>query len=156
MTRTSFLLLGFGALASGASRRKNFSGKWKASLEKSDFGPFPKPRSFIRVIEQDALRLSITTETVEPDGDTTSREMRFSLDGEESVNDLGDRRAVGYVRRLGSHLLLHTSSEMEGMKYELDELWTLTEDGKTLRVEGAVVTSMGEEHVFVVFDKQDR
>lgn len=156
MTRKGFLLLFLGWVAGAAPRRRNFSGKWKANLDKSSFGPFPTPRSFIRVVEQDDLHLTIIVESHEAGGQKRTREMRFSLDGEESVNEGGDGRVVGFARHLRSHILLHTRSEFEGVKYELSELWSVSDDGKTLTVEGVVDTPMGEEDVYVVFDKQNR
>lgn len=161
MTRRTLVLFGLAAVASGApgrSRpaRRDFSGRWTADIENSHFGPFPKPASFTRVIEQDDLRLTIGVESSDQAGKRETGEMRFSLDGDESVNEVGGTEVVGFARRLGSHVLVHTSRETEGTKLDLDELWSLSEDGKTLMIEAAVTSSLGNEELFVVMDKQEQ
>ena len=161
MTRNSFLLLLGGAAVSAGSaisspRRPDFSGRWTADMEESDFGSFPKPAALTRVVTQDDLRLTIAVEYVDHQKKPRSGELRFSLDGEESVNEAGGSQVVGFARRLGSHVLVHTSRTVDGMRFDVDELWSLSDDGKTLTVEGAVTTSMGEEDLSVILRKQER
>ena len=162
ITRKSFLLLGASAAASASAsgpaipRRRNFSGTWKADMEKSDFASLPKPRSFLRVIDHDDLHLTISVESVDAKGKRQTGELRFGLDGEESLNVLGGAQVVGFARRLGRHILVHTSRVVEGTRFDIDEFWTLSDDGLTLTIEGAVTTGFGDEDLFVVLNREER
>ncbi len=78
----------------------------------------------------------------------------MSLDGEESINEVGGRQVRGFARRLGSHMLVQTSREWEGMSLVIYELWSLVNDGQELIVEGVITTSMGEEDLRVVLVRQ--
>ncbi len=142
----------FGAEASAAARAKDFSGKWKADLARCDFGSMTPPKSFIRTVEQGSLYVTIVAD-LETERGRRSSELRFTLDGEESVNHVEGTRVTGLARMLGSHLLLTTTRTVEGKKVVLDELWSLSPDGKTLTVEGLVRTPVGEEPILVIFEK---
>ncbi len=143
-------LLGGGDRA--ADRARDFSGKWKADLAQSDFGSMTPPKSLIRTVDQGSLYVTIVAALETAHGRRTS-ELRFTLDGEESVNQVGATKITGLARMLGSHLLLTTTRTIEGEKVALDELWSLSPDGKTLTVEGLVRTSVGEEPILVVFHR---
>ncbi len=145
----------FGAEGGAGARTSDFSGKWKAELELSDFGSMTPPVSLIRTVKQGALYVTILAELETARGSQT-HELRFTLDGEESVNHVGGTRVTGLARMLGSHLLLTTTRTVEGKKVVLDELWNLSPDGKTLTVEGLVRTDAGEEPILVVFKKLER
>ena len=124
ITRFSFLLLGGAALSAAADdppappKKPNFSGRWKVDLDRSDFASLPAPRSLVRTIEQDPLHLTILVETVGRDGQQATGELRFALDGEDSVNEVNGSRVEGFARQLGSHVLLHTSRSVEGTRFE--------------------------------------
>ena len=158
-TRRSFLLAGMvaapaaPALGVQSQRKPDFSGRWKADMEQSNFGSLPTPRSFVRVIDQQYLFLTITVESVNEQGKSSKGELRFSLDGEESVNEVGGVRSTGFARSLGSHVLIHTSREVDGMQFQIDEIWSLTDDGKVMTIEGAATTDLGEEELFVVMNR---
>ncbi len=141
-----------GAEGSASARKADFSGKWKADLARSDFGSMTPPKSLVRTIEQDSLYVTVVADLQTVRG-RQRNELRFTLDGEESVNQVGDIKVTGLARMLGSHLLLTTTRTVEGKKVVLDELWSLSPDGKTLTVEGLVRTSAGEEPILVIFDK---
>jgi hypothetical protein len=159
MTRKRFLLLGAAsaAAARGAddpvSDRPDFSGRWEADMEKSDFASLPMPASLVRVIDHGHLHLTIAVEAVDQQGKRFGGELRFSLDGEESVNEVGGVQVVGFARRLGSHIFLHTRRKVDGSDFSVDELWTLSNDGRTLTVEGGVRSGFGDEDLIVVMHK---
>lgn len=161
-TRKDFLLLGAAAAATArgsepsASEDQNFSGRWTANIERSDFASLPTPASFVRVIDQSHLHLTISLEAVDQQGKKRTGELRFGLDGEESVNEVDGAEVVGFARRLGSHILVHTSRMLEGSKFSIDELWTLSEDGLTMTIEGGVRTGFGDEDLLVVMHKERR
>jgi hypothetical protein len=159
MTRKTFLLLPAAAIRAATSanapvEKPNFSGRWKADMGRSDFASLPQPRSFVRTIDQDPLHLTITVEALDEQGRKITGELRFALDGEESVNDVDGVRVDGFARRLGRHILMHTSRTVQGTKFEIDELWSLSGDGQTMTIEGAVITDLGEEDVFAVLNKE--
>ncbi len=144
------------SLAGQAPEAPSFAGTWKADVAKSDFGSLGKPKSFIRTISHDDLRLTIAADFVDEKGRDQTGELRLSLDGEESVNEIGGTQVRGRAHRLGRHIYVETVREVEGVTAVIYELWSLSSAGRTLTVEGAVATAMGDEDLFVVLNRQHR
>ena len=71
------------------------------------------------------------------------------------VNGVDGVRVAGFARRLGRHILVHTTRIVEGMKLEIDEIWSLSDDGRTMTIEGAVTTDLGEEDLFLLLSRED-
>ena len=134
-------------------RKPNFSGTWKVDITRSDFGPFPRPKAFVRTIRQDGIYLEITDEAVDRDGRRGVEVLRLTLDGEESINDVNGSKVSGVARAIGSHVLTQTSHESGGTRFVVYEIWGLSNAGETLIVEGEVASSMGEEDIFVVLNR---
>ena len=136
-----------------ATARPDFNGKWVANLEKSNFGSISSPKNFTREITHDDLHVVIAVQLVEAAG-VESGELRLTTDGDETVSRFGEVDVAGYARWLGDHLLVHTSRELQGMKLVIGELWTISADGERLQIDANVITSMGEEEIQVIFDRQ--
>lgn len=140
-------------LAASASARPNFSGKWSLDSEQSYLGPLAEITVLIRDVRHDDPRLIIKVESDGPKGKRAG-EMRFVTQREETTNTIGGVETTGYVMWLGDHLLMKTTRDQEGVSMTLEELWTLSEDGKTLRIDAVVTTALGTEELLVVFQKQ--
>lgn len=140
-------------LAASASARPNFSGKWSLDSEQSYLGPFAEITVLIRDVRHDDPRLIINVESDGPKGERAG-EMRFLTQREEITNTIAGVETTGSVMWLGDHLLMKTARDWEGVSTTLEELWTLSEDGKTLRIDAVVTTAHGTEEILAVFQKQ--
>ncbi len=140
--------------ATPLAAKADFSGTWKASISKSDFGSLDGPKKIIRTIKEDGLHLIIAVNVKRKGADMTG-ELRFEINGDESESTIGTMKVTGSARELGDHILVRTNRNWDGLDTEILELWTLSDDGKTLQIDASVITSMGDEDVRVIFDKQD-
>lgn len=135
------------------AQRPDFTGKWVADLEQSNFGTLASPEHFVRTIRQEDPYLTVAVHLREKTGETRG-ELRFTTDGEESVNEVDGREVKGYARRIGDHILVHTRRMQNGVEMTIDELWSLAADGNTLTIDAVVSTPLGGQDLKVVFRKQ--
>lgn len=140
------------SLLTPAAGKPDFSGDWTLNAAKSDFGPMPAPEKMVRKIEHKDPDLKITTTTATPNGERTN-ESAYKTDGSESVNKSGQGEAKSVVKWEGSNLTFATKREIQGMTIEQNEKWTLSEDGKTLTVEGLLRAPQGELNLKMVMEK---
>ena len=140
-------------LAASAFARPNFTGKWTLDSEKSYLGPFADLTVLVRDVHHDDPRLIISVEADGSRGKQTG-EMRFLTQREEVTNTVAGVETTGHVMWLGDHLLMKTTRDWDGLSTTLEELWTLSDDGKTLRVDAVVTTPNGKEELLAVFQKQ--
>jgi hypothetical protein len=81
-------------------------------------------------------------------------ELRFLTNGEEACGKIAGVETRGNVMWLGDRLLMTTTREVEGLQIKLYELWTLSDDGTTLRIDAVLTTSVGVEDLVAVFYKK--
>jgi hypothetical protein len=156
-TRVTLLLAAAILIAGSATplaAKVDFSGTWKANVSKSNFGSLGEPKEFVRTIKEDGLHLIIAVKSSQ-NGVEETGELRFEINGEDSESMIGETKVTGKARELGQHILVLTDRNWDGMGTEILELWTLLDEGKTLRIDASVITSMGDEEICVIFDKQD-
>lgn len=121
-----------------AADRPNFSGSWKLNDSKSDVGA---PSGATKKVEQDDKELRMTTTK---GGQSTETKIR--LDGKENENRVS-------ARWEGSTLVIRSRREVNGMKLQSEERWTL--DGATLTVQSKVTGMQnGDLTMKLVYDKQ--
>lgn len=147
----SVAVLSVGVLESFA--RPNYSGRWVLNVEESYLGPLFNRTSLIREITHDDPRLVIAIESRTSAGKQTG-EVRLLTQGEEAVFTIAGVETTGHARWFGDHLMLSTTHMIDGVDTQLDELWTLSEDGKTLRIDAVIITSKGSEELLGIFEKQ--
>jgi hypothetical protein len=141
------------SIAAPAFARPNFTGVWKLDLAKSDLGPLANLTSLVRTITHDDPQLVIEVEVHRGSG-RESGEMRFLTYGEETSNTVAGEQTLGHVIWLGDNLLMTTTRQLEGLRTRIVELWTLSPDAKTLRVDAAVTTEKGREDLLAIFSKE--
>lgn len=103
-----------------AADRPNFSGSWKLDASQSDIGAPVSSKK----IDQDDKELRMTTTQ---GGQST--ETKLSFDGKENENKVS-------AKWEGSALVLRSRREVNGMKLQSEERWTL--DGNALTVRSRV------------------
>lgn len=115
-----------------AQQKPNFSGKWTLNKPASDFGSFPAPDAQIDIIEHNEphirLMQTIRGDAV-PGGEATS-ERRYTTDGKENINKIGDRGLKSRTIWDGNKLLTTTDLQSPGGPVEIKDTWELTASGQ--------------------------
>lgn len=136
-----------------ANAKPNFSGDWKANMDKSDFGPMPPPSSLTAKIAHADPDLKVTTVQKGDQGERTI-DSKYNTEGKETENQLGPMAAKSTAAWEGDALVITTKLDMNGTEIKLTEKWNLSEDGKTLKRNGHITTPQGEFDIVYVFEKQ--
>lgn len=156
-TRQALALLlacAFLSAAALAADHPNFSGQWTLNLDKSNFGPVPKPDSAGYSIQHDgaSLVLDYTQEGAKSHAEVNS-------DGEERVTESNRDSEIwtrvywaGPVLVFESREKARPAHESRGLKWT--SRWSLSEDGKTLAIVKHFTTPQGEFDQKLVFEKQ--
>src|SRR5947209_5704607 len=127
------ILLSLAALAALAAAAPNFSGDWKMNVAKSDFGPVPAPDTFTRTIRHKDPALEYSTHQKGAQGDVTT-EVKYTTDGKPAVNKINGSDSTGTAKWQGEALLIESTREIQGMQIQSKEIWTLSDDKKTITV----------------------
>jgi hypothetical protein len=152
----SWVVLAAGALLVGVvtqAASQNLSGEWKLNFAKSNYGKFPAPSSMTRKIAHNDPRLILSTTQKGPQGEATSK-LVYTTDGKESVNQVVGGEAKGIAQWIGDKLMIESSREFQGLTLKQKDIWTLSDDGKTLTIDSHVSIPNGEFDIKQVFEKQ--
>ncbi len=153
LAATTIACLATLALAAAPGPKPNFSGSWKVNLDKSDYGPMPKPQKWERTISHNDPVLKYTTVQTGPQGEITT-ETTYTTDGKECVNRYRGQDVKGSAKWDGDVLTIESKRSIQGTEISQEERWSLSPDGKTLTFENHLTTPQGELNVRVVADKQ--
>ena len=162
LTRSTFVVCLaatlLGSLSVWAADKPSFTGTWEMNKAKSDFGqmqPMMVPDKLTQKIGQKAdAELRVESTTVGSRG-TVSTDMKYKLDGSESVNknQMGEVKSV--AKWDGNLIAIETKREVQGMSINLSEKWDVSADGKVMTVNRTMTgTPMGDLVTKMVFDKQ--
>jgi hypothetical protein len=150
MRKAIFLLTLFCATLSAA----NFSGEWKLDPAKSDFGPAPAPELMTRSIKQTLPAVEISTHQKGAAGESTTQ-LKYTLDGKESVNKLPTGESKGTAKLDGDHMVIDSTRDYQGATITVKETWSLSEGGKVLTIVNHLsVPGQGEFDAKLIFNKQ--
>jgi hypothetical protein len=145
----SLLLCSAAALAAD---KPDFSGTWKLNVDKSDFGPMPKPEKVEYILEHKDPELIVKTKAVTQSGEVTN-ESKILTDGTEFTNDLRGQQITGTAKWEGKTLVVTRKTTMQGTDLTLVQRWTLSEDGKSITQDVSITTANGELKQKVVLEK---
>jgi len=150
------LLLSASAWAQDA--KPNFTGKWNLDVAKSDFGPMPPPDSVVHVIEHKEPNLKVVTTTKSAQGEITN-ERSLTTDGKENVNKMrmgpdGEQQVTSTSKWNGKALATSFKLSAQGTDFDINDSWTLSDDGKVLTIVRAIKAPQGEFAATTVFNKQ--
>jgi hypothetical protein len=152
----SWVVLAAGALLVGVvtqAASQNLSGEWKLNFAKSNYGKFPAPSSMTRKIAHNDPKLILTTTQKGAQGEVTSK-LAYTTDGKESVNQVAGGESKGIAQWIGDKLIIESSREFQGVTLKQKDIWTLSDDGKTLTIDSHVSIPNGEYDIKQVFDRQ--
>ena len=132
--------------------KPNFSGTWKLNVAKSDFGVLPGPETRTDIIEHNDPSLKVS---VKEDGPQGKRDytLIMTTDGTENVNNPGiEIKSTSTVE--GSTLVMNRKLKFQENDIAIKEVWSLSEDGKTLTNNAHLASAMGETDQKYVYEKQ--
>jgi hypothetical protein len=152
----SWMVLAAAALVVGVvtqAASQNLSGDWKLNLAKSNYGKFPAPLSMTRKIAHNDPKLMLSTTQKGAQGEVTSN-LSYATDGRESLNQVAGGETKGIAQWIGDKLMIESSRKFQGVSLKQKDIWTLSDDGKTLTIDSHVSLPNGEFDIKQVFDKQ--
>lgn len=137
-----------------AQTKPNFSGTWKLNVAKSDFGPLPAPDSRTDVITHNEPTIKIDVDQKGGQGDFAGT-INYTTDGKEATNSMGPREIKSTLAWEGSNLAVNSKLMYNDAEITIKNVWTLSEDGKTLTQNAHIVSPMGELDTKLISDKVD-
>ena len=154
-TGKTFSLFALGVLlsVSAAQAKTSFTGTWKLNVEKSDFGPLPPPTSLVDKIDQSESALKINRAQSGQNGGSAS-DLGYTLDGQESTNTMRGNPAKSTAKWDGDALLIETKLKFQDNDVQINDRWTLGEDGKTILIARHLKFAQGEADQKLVMVKQ--
>ncbi len=152
--KTIFLVaLGVLLCVSAAQAKTTFTGTWKLDVAKSDFGPLPHPNSLLDTIDQSDSTMKINRAQSGQNGDITY-DLIYTLDGRESTNTVRGNPIKSTVKWDGDALLIETRLKLQDNDIQMNDRWTLGEDGKTILIARHFKSAQGEADQKLVMVKQ--
>ena len=123
-------LLAFLVTAASAQTRPDFSGTWKQNMEKS---PTKSSwlKSYVNKIEIQDTTLKVTTTTVGDRGERTYDRTYVIGKEQKSQDNEGDEFTTN-VKWEGKTLVFETVEKEHDSVLNSKEVWTLSDDGRTL------------------------
>jgi hypothetical protein len=146
------------AAAWAQDAKPDFTGKWNLDVAKSDFGPMPPPDSVVHVIEHKEPNIKIVTTQKSAQGETTNERL-LTTDGKENVNKMrmgadGEQQVTSTSKWNGKALATSFKLSAQGTDFDINDSWTLSDDGKVLTIVRAIKAPQGEFAATTVFNKQ--
>lgn len=139
----------------------DFSGKWKLNEGKSELGQFANFATKIIEVQQNAEAISISKTAPSFDGNDVTTKEQLTFDGKEVESTFianSKKKSVAKWSEDGKTLKITYSFKLElnGESNEIKgvEVWTLSDDGKTLTVKNNSSTPMGDMETKSIYEKQ--
>jgi len=146
--------------ASFAGEKTDFTGEWTLNEDKSDLGEGGAFAAFKIAVKQEGNTISIERTRTGRDGEERTNSQTLTLDGKENINEneRGSSNSVLTWSDDGTTLTIKSKREFDrqGETFEMNstEVWTLTEDGKILKIQSEMSSSRGERSVSLVYEKK--
>lgn len=147
----AFVALALTAHEAPAQSKPNFSGSWKMSAARSDFGLVPTPASIERKITHAEPSLVIVEAQDAGQGVQTATRT-YTTDGKGSTFVSQGAEVKGTAVWAGNEVVVTSEVEVAMIKY-IDRMM-LSPDGKTLTSVIKLATPQGDIDMKVVFEKQ--
>ncbi len=156
-----FAFVSLSLLSGSLIAQPNFSGSWTFNESKSTLGEGPMMSATSMTVSQQENLISVDLVQPSFEGGEIKRSEKYTLDGKESVNEgmMGssvktitswseDKKELRFAKTI--------AFEMDGEKMEmkLDDVWTISDDGKTLTVKSSMKSDWGEMNTALVYDKK--
>src|ERR1700692_293503 len=135
-----------------AQSKPNFSGTWTLNVAKSEFGPLPAPDSRTDVIEHNDPTIKDNVTQKGGQGDIVGT-INYTTDGKEVTNQLGPREIKSTLAWEGSNLVVNSKLMYNDAEITIKNVWTLSDDGKTLTQNAHITHPMGEVDTKLISEK---
>lgn len=151
-----FLLVPATSFAAGD---EDFSGKWTLNESKSDLGEGRFGAASKMSITQEKETITLERTRAGRDGEERITSETISLDGKENLSETENRKTVSVATWSADKSALTIKSTIEFnrqgeiMEIERTEILSLSEDGKVLSIQSAMVSERGDRSVTLVYDK---
>ena len=146
--------------SSFAGEKTDFTGEWTLNEDKSDLGEGRVFAAFKLTVKQEGNTIIIERTRAGRDGEERTTSETLTLDGKENINE-GERGSSTSVLKWsddGTTLTIKSKREFnrQGETFEMNstEIWTLAEDGKTLKIQSDMSSSRGERSATLVYEKK--
>ncbi len=139
--------------AAPALAKSDFTGEWKMSVSKSEFGPMPPPDSASNSVAHKDPQLKLHVKQVGERGEF-EMDLNYTTDGKECVNEVMGNPMKSVLKWEGDDLLIDTKASFDGNEFRMQDKWQLSEGGKILIINRHMSSSMGEGDQKLVFEKQ--
>ncbi len=138
----------------GTLPKPDFSGRWRMSKEKSDFGSFHVPDIVVRIVDDHGPTMNV--HTVQTVGEKTSTvDTTYFTDGSITKNVINGRDAESKTFWDGPVLVVRTSMRnSKGMQEDIVDRWELSEDKQTLTTTSHVDTEAGGADMKMVCERE--
>jgi hypothetical protein len=143
-----------------AGEKTDFTGEWTLNEDKSDLGEGRAFAAFKLAVKQEGNTIIIERTSAGRDGEERTTSETLTLDGKENINE-GERGSSTSVLKWsddGTTLTIKSKREFnrQGETFEMNstEIWTLAEDGKTLKIQSDMSSSRGERSATLVYEKK--
>jgi hypothetical protein len=157
MFRRVFLVLSIclllSSLAAVAADKPDFSGQWKLNLEKSDFGPMPKPDKADYTVTHKDPDMTIKTVMSSSQMGEMTVEIKIFTDGREFTNEMNGQQIKGTAKWEGKSLVVTSKFQVQDAEIKFIQKWTLSDDGKSLTQEISISSPQGDLQQKAVLDK---
>lgn len=147
-----FFLL-FSLVCGAWAAEVNFSGNWKMNAQTSDFGNLPAPTSLVRNVEHKEPTIRVQTAQVGARGEVKS-EYAYTTDGKPFSQSGPTGEVKGTARWNGDTLVVQSWRQVQNIEIQQEDHWSLSKDGKVMKVATRITTPQGIVNITVNFDKQ--
>ncbi len=128
----------------------NFTGVWKANIEKSQFNG-PAPTDYLTIFDQQGSKITEQTGTFGPHGEQRAS-FTYNTDGKPSMNSLHGMPMRTQASWSGGVLMIE--AKVAGHPASISEKYALSSDGNTLTISSSMTAEGKTTDRTVVLEKQ--
>ena len=156
-----FAVVSLSLLSENLFAQTDFSGSWALNESKSTLGDGPRMSATSMTVNQQENLISVDLVQPSWEGEEMKRSEKYTLDGKESVNQGMMESSVKTIttwsddkKELTFAKTILFDMNGETMEIKITEVWSVSDDGKTLTVKSAMSSQMGDMNLVLVYDKK--
>jgi len=143
-----------------AAEKPDFTGQWTLNESKSELGESQGFAAKKLAVKQEGNTLTIERTRTGRDGEERTSSETLTMDGKENVDEGENRTTTSVVTwsEDGTTLTIKSKREFtrngEDFVMNSTEVWTLADEGKTLKIKNDSTSSRGDRSATLVYEKQ--
>ena len=132
----------------------DYSGTWLLDPARSKFGQMPAPAKMTLAVRHAGTALGVVTSAESPMG-AQRDSVDYTIGGAPTVHEVANvGPSTTTVVVEGGQIVTKAMLETQGMQIPVTSRWSLAPDGRTLTIDRAITTPMGEMTMQLVFARQ--